>query len=220
VLLGLLGLAPDRLSIQRWLSVAFHLLVVVLGLVYAERRSVRLRVAQEQLRRRELQSADGAAAARFAAIEGRIDQASHQAAQQGVFSGLAVLQTLSNKSDPELARASRYFASLLKVAASEEIEFIPENLKQSIESQFDQLHVEATKRKALDYLLTSNPLSGSQLVERLMLDFDSVTDVLTQLDGQGFVSIALSPKSGGFRLDSIVHLTDAGNAAVKDYGAG
>jgi len=219
VLLDILGLVPDRLSILRWLLVAFHLLVVVLGLVYAERRSERLRVAQEQLRRRELQSADVAAAARFAAIGDRIDQASQQAAQQGVFSGLAVLQTLSNKSDPELARASRYFASLLKVAASEEIELFAVNLKQSIESLFDQLQVEVTKRKVLDYLLTSNSLAEGQLVERLTLDFDSVTDTLTQLDGQGFVSIALSPESGGFRLDSVVHLTDAGHAAAKDYVA-
>jgi hypothetical protein len=127
VLLDLLGLVPDRLSNLRWLSVAFHLLVVVLDLVYAELRIECLRVAQEQSRRRELQSADGAAAARFAEIEYRIDQASQQAAQQSVFSRLAVLQTLSNKSDPELARASRYFASLLKVAASEEIDLIAEN---------------------------------------------------------------------------------------------
>jgi hypothetical protein len=74
--------------------------------------------------------------------------------------------------------------------------------------------------KALDCLLTSSSLSGRQLVERLMLEFDSVTDALTQLDGQGFMSIALSPESGGFRLDSIVHLTNAGHAAAKDYGAG
>jgi DNA-binding MarR family transcriptional regulator len=220
VLLGLLGLVPDRLSILRWLSVAILLLVVVLGLVYAERRSELLRIAQEQLRRRELQSTDRAAAARFAAIEDRIDQASQQAAQQSVFSGLAVLQTLSNSSDPELARASRYFASLLKEAASEEIELITENIKQSIDSQFDQLQVEVTKRKVLDCLFTSNSLSGSQLVERLTMDFDSVTDALTQLDGQGFVSIALSPESGGFTLDSIVSLTDSGRAAAKDYGAG
>ncbi len=61
VLLGLIGLVPDCLSILRWLLVAFHLLVVVL--VYAERRSERFLVAQEQLRRREFQRAEVAAAA-------------------------------------------------------------------------------------------------------------------------------------------------------------
>ncbi len=86
-----------------------------------------------------------------------------------------------------------------------------------MESQFDHLQVKVTKRIALDCLLISNSLAEGQLVERLTPDFDSVTDALTQLDGQGFVSIALS---GGFRFDSIVHLTDAGHAAPKDYGAG
>jgi hypothetical protein len=218
VLLGLLGLIPDRLSSLRWFSVAFLLLIVVLGLVYAERRSELLRIAQEQLRRRDLEGSDAAAAARFAAIEDRIDQAGQQAAQQSVFSGIAVLQTLGNSSDPELARAARYFASLLKEVSSEEIELVAENLAQSVDRQFNQLQVEAGKKKLLACLLLVSPLSVVELIGQTNLSNEIAFDALMQLDGQGFILIDSRSESGRFELNSIVHLTETGRAAAQECG--
>jgi DNA-binding MarR family transcriptional regulator len=225
VLLGLIGLIPDLKPGARWFSVTILLLIVVLGIIYGQQRSELLRIAQEQLRRREQQRTDAAAdgaekrtTARFDEIEDRIDQASQQAAQQSVFSGLAVLQALSNSSDPEVARAAIYFAGILKETASEQIELISKDTEQSIDRQFNQLSIEVAKKAVLKLLLSESDLSGGELQVRSELGQTSLLDALVQLDGQGLVRVVINPAAIGVARYSYIQLTEAGQVAARQLG--
>ena len=54
-------------------------------------------------------------------IRESIKEAGGKASQSAIFAGLAILQALSNSSDPQLEAAGRYFLNSLKEAFLEDI---------------------------------------------------------------------------------------------------
>jgi hypothetical protein len=215
-LLGLQGFLPDLPPRIRASASGFLLFFTVVGLFYGEQRSELLRIAQDRRRLDQQERSDAEALE----LRGSIEEGSRKSSRRAVFAGLAVLQALSNSSDPELGRAASYFASILKQEASDEIEQIAVDLEDGINRQFDQLQIEAAKRKTLQLFLGADFETGVELQQISGLPSEVLLDALAQLDGQGFISAVFNPLALDLGRYSIIRLTTAGRLLATQFEEG